>query len=432
MSNPNPSQNSVPDWWERENRRRQQLLLGLLSLILVLIGFYYYVAASGKTGIINGVDFDTTNYIAFIRQEPNGDTDLYGIRADGTGLRPLTVASDHSLKSNPTWTLDGKHILYVSNRSNVSCTQIYLLGAGQTPVQITYGSFPKDKPLACPDGKHVAFLTEGAIKTVYLNGNDVEQILPPPIASNSPTNGEIAPTLDPQGPYIQEAFSSDGSIIAGVQALTAQGNGDIPMLGGSDEMARALPNGAKTAYVLDPGRYVNVAWIPHTHQLLVAYAQQYVRDPRTQKSIYVGGINLYDFSKPGKPSPKPLMICFGHTLMPRHLTVSPDGKLLAFEGWMFKGDDSWTPLGIYVIRLPDEVLAIHEGVKVPPATIPATPDGLPLDPQWSPDGSRLLYEVQHADGKHDLWVVNADMTNPINLTKGVGDNTQAAWSPITK
>lgn len=432
MPNTNNSSSTLPDWWDRENRRRQKLLLSLLVLILVLIGFYYYVSASGKTGIINGVDFDTTNYIAFVRQEPNGDTDLYAIRADGTGLRPLTLSSDHSLKSDPAWTKDGKHILYVSNKASVACTQIYLLGAGQTPIQLTYGTFPKDKPLACPDGAHVAFITEGDIKTVYLNGNDVEQLLPPPIASNAPQNGEFAPTLDPQGPYIQAAFSSDGTAIAGVQALTAQGNADVPMLGGSDEMARALPNGAKVAYTLDPGRYVNVCWMPNSLQLLTCYAEQYTLDPRTKKPLYVGGINLYDFSKPGKPSPKPLMFCMGHTLMPHHLAVSPTGKLIAFEGWLYKGEDSRVPLGIYILRMPEQTVLIREGMKLPPPSIPATAQGVPLNPKWSADGSRLLYEVQRPDGKHDLWVVNSDLTNPLNLTKGVGDNTQAAWSPLAK
>jgi Tol biopolymer transport system component len=53
-------------------------------------------------------------------------------------------------------------------------------------------------------------------------------------------------------------------------------------------------------------------------------------------------------------------------------------------------------------------------------------------PRWSPDGSRLLYELILPNGKHDLCVINKDFTNPINLTKGVGDNTQGVWSPAAK
>jgi Tol biopolymer transport system component len=62
--------------------------------------------------------------------------------------------------------------------------------------------------------------------------------------------------------------------------------------------------------------------------------------------------------------------------------------------------------------------------------VPAGPEGLPQNPRWSPDGSRLLYEMQRPDGKHDLWVINSDGTNRLNLTKGQGDKTDGAWSPL--
>jgi dipeptidyl aminopeptidase/acylaminoacyl peptidase len=81
--------------------------------------------------------------------------------------------------------------------------------------------------------------------------------------------------------------------------------------------------------------------------------------------------------------------------------------------------------------------ASPQGIVVTPAMVDsvrymvaAGPDGLPQNPRWSPDGSRLLYESQRPDGKRDLWIINADGTNKINLTKGQGDNTDGVWSPI--
>jgi hypothetical protein len=35
-------------------------------------------------------------------------------------------------------------------------------------------------------------------------------------------------------------------------------------------------------------------------------------------------------------------------------------------------------------------------------------------------------------GLTDLHVVGSDGSNPVNLTKGVGDNTDAAWSPAKR
>lgn len=52
---------------------------------------------------------------------------------------------------------------------------------------------------------------------------------------------------------------------------------------------------------------------------------------------------------------------------------------------------------------------------------------------WSPDGSQLLYSANAGVGTGvDLWVVNADGTNPVNLTATTrpdekGDNYQPVW-----
>ena len=62
----------LPDWWQRETQRRQTHLLILLGLLLGLIAFFYHISKSGVTGIVGGIDFDTSNTIAFVRQDANG------------------------------------------------------------------------------------------------------------------------------------------------------------------------------------------------------------------------------------------------------------------------------------------------------------------------------------------------------------------------
>lgn len=53
------------------------------------------------------------------------------------------------------------------------------------------------------------------------------------------------------------------------------------------------------------------------------------------------------------------------------------------------------------------------------------------DPSWSPDGTKFVYskETLHLDGPptFEVWVVNADGTNPIRLTSGYND-MPAFWS----
>lgn len=423
------SQSNLPDWWARENQRRQLRVLILLSLILILVAYFYYTSATGHVGIVNGVNFNTADYVAFIRQQPDGNTDIYAVRADGSDLRRLTLSSDHSQKADPAWTIDGGRLLYVSNLKSVDCSQVYLLGS-QSPVQLTYGTFPKQSPIADTDGKHAGFITEGAIKTVYLNGNDVEQLLPAPRSGNQ-NSGDREPIFDPVGPYQSASFASDGVGIGGVQQLSSENDASTPMLSGSDEMDRALPANASNAYVLDMGRFVSMQWSAKGNSLISAYAERYVTD-NTGKTGYIGGINLWDFDKPGKPpKPKPILACLGYTMMPHHIAWSPDGKKIAFEGWEFNKDGSRKPLGIYIMDMPQTTVYIA-GQKAPPAVIPVTKQGYPERPQWSPDGSKLLFDISRSNGKHDIWVINSDLTNPINLTKGVGDNTQAVWSPRLK
>jgi Tol biopolymer transport system component len=55
-------------------------------------------------------------------------------------------------------------------------------------------------------------------------------------------------------------------------------------------------------------------------------------------------------------------------------------------------------------------------------------------PAWSPDGTRLAFVVQqsHADGttgRSDLWVMNADGSDPRPLTDGPRSSWSPAWSP---
>ncbi len=172
-------QSTLPDWWQREKQRRQIHLLILLGLLGSLIAFFYYLSHAGVTGITGSIDFDTSNTIAFIRQNDKGEATLYDIRADGTGLIPLTPGDDTSDKSAPAWSLDGKQVYYSSNRGDRKKMQIFIRGANDVS-QLTYGTGRKENPFASPDGKRVGFLTLGAVKTVLTNGKGVEQILPPP------------------------------------------------------------------------------------------------------------------------------------------------------------------------------------------------------------------------------------------------------------
>jgi len=54
------------------------------------------------------------------------------------------------------------------------------------------------------------------------------------------------------------------------------------------------------------------------------------------------------------------------------------------------------------------------------------------EPTWSPDGTQIAFTSQPSDGTAEIWVINTDGTNPVNLTTDQpGANKRSpAWSPI--
>jgi TolB protein len=51
-------------------------------------------------------------------------------------------------------------------------------------------------------------------------------------------------------------------------------------------------------------------------------------------------------------------------------------------------------------------------------------------PVWSPDGSQIAF-VAPGGGNNglDIWVMDADGSNPVNLTQNAGDEFDPAWAP---
>jgi Tol biopolymer transport system component len=86
---------------------------------------------------------------------------------------------------------------------------------------------------------------------------------------------------------------------------------------------------------------------------------------------------------------------------------SPDGSRVAFmcsnEIYVTDADGSGTPRNLTNSPLLD------------------------WNPAWSHDGTRIVFQRRGSDNAFNIWTMNADGTNPVQLTSD-GGNTQPAWS----
>ena len=58
--------------------------------------------------------------------------------------------------------------------------------------------------------------------------------------------------------------------------------------------------------------------------------------------------------------------------------------------------------------------------------------GFDSRPVWSPDGTKIAFQRAAVMGQTDIWVMNADGSNPVNLTNTLNQTESEqspAWSP---
>ena len=99
---------------------------------------------------------------------------------------------------------------------------------------------------------------------------------------------------------------------------------------------------------------------------------------------------------------------------------SPDGRQIAFTSdrnsdWEF---DIWGGNWEVYVMTPD-------GANLINLTKHPAKDG---SPDWSPDGTRIAFS-SNRDGNREIYVMNADGTNPINLTNHPARDGGPDWSP---
>ncbi|MDH4044759.1 MAG: hypothetical protein OEW06_09895 [Gemmatimonadota bacterium] len=315
--------------------------------------------------------------LAVVAPLAGGGSHVVGQRVDGSGVVDLTP--DATFVHDPAWDPHGVHLAYAEGRWPETTLRV-LDGAGDR-VLVDSGQAPRWSP----DGARVAFLRDGRVRTVALDGGGETAVSPANSHCGPPT---WSPTATRLATYCDVP-------LAGLALMV----GDV--------------NGAAVNMVLRSEVYdwVAPAWSPREDE--IALAQTQVAGSPTSRD--------YD-----------------HAVV----VVRPDGTeiaRIATDGWA--GDPAWSPVGrrltftVASSAVPlwssntTGALVVHDLALDQHQVVPMPPDVAVTrgPPAWSPAGNAVAFTVIH-HGQPRVCIVAFGEGGGISLAGSLVAESPA-WRP---
>ncbi|MCG3770946.1 MAG: Dipeptidyl-peptidase 5 [Nitrosomonadaceae bacterium] len=108
-------------------------------------------------------------------------------------------------------------------------------------------------------------------------------------------------------------------------------------------------------------------------------------------------------------------------------TWSPDGTKIAFVSDRAGGGGIDSPSQDAIGSSSDDIFVMNADGTNPINVVNKSP-GFDGFPSWSPDGTKIAF-VSYREQSNKIYVMNADGTNPISLFSNDNVDTEPAWSP---
>jgi Tol biopolymer transport system component len=176
---------------------------------------------------------------------------------------------------------------------------------------------------------------------------------------------------------------------------------------GSEGIWIASINGSRPRQLTEDAEDEVPMWSPDGSQIA------FVRESSSPETIMVISVDG------GEPTP---LITAADRLSFLRVKWSPDGKQIAYNGERNTSEGVQRGIWMYDLETSTET-AVIQYLDVGRVTA--------LD--WSPDGTQLAFILETFDtDTRELWTVNADGSNPVNLTPGTVWTYDPAWSPDGK